>query len=297
MRLAAENERSLSRSNGVPGISIGVEQISKANTLEVAGARQGRDRAAATGAAAGHKPRGQPRSLRVHRGVDEGSARRAGHRAGAGADRDLPVPRQRARDADPGRDDPGLDHRRVHRHGGDGVLDQRADAARPRARDRPRRRRRDRRAREHLPAHGTRRAAADRGGRRQPRDRLRGDRDHGGAGRGVPADVVPPGRGRQAVPRVRLHDRRGGAVLRAGRADADADDGLEAVGRRRHAVALRARRRRVLPAAVRSATTARCAPACGRPWLVVGATLAVMALAACCSGCCRANSRPPRTAA
>ncbi|MGE5160801.1 MAG: efflux RND transporter permease subunit, partial [Betaproteobacteria bacterium] len=35
VRLAAENERSLSRSNGVPGISIGVEQISKANTLEV----------------------------------------------------------------------------------------------------------------------------------------------------------------------------------------------------------------------------------------------------------------------
>ena len=38
VRLGAENERSLSRSNGVPGISIGVEQISKANTLEVAAA-------------------------------------------------------------------------------------------------------------------------------------------------------------------------------------------------------------------------------------------------------------------
>jgi len=38
VRLAAENERSLSRSNGVPGISVGVEQISKANTLEVAAA-------------------------------------------------------------------------------------------------------------------------------------------------------------------------------------------------------------------------------------------------------------------
>jgi multidrug efflux pump len=36
VRLAAENERSLSRSNGVPGISIGIEQVSKANTLEVA---------------------------------------------------------------------------------------------------------------------------------------------------------------------------------------------------------------------------------------------------------------------
>ncbi len=36
VRLAAENERTLSRSNGVPGLSIGIEQISKANTLEVA---------------------------------------------------------------------------------------------------------------------------------------------------------------------------------------------------------------------------------------------------------------------
>ena len=36
VRLAAENERSVSRSNGVPGISVAVEQISKANTLEVA---------------------------------------------------------------------------------------------------------------------------------------------------------------------------------------------------------------------------------------------------------------------
>jgi multidrug efflux pump len=36
VRLAAENERSLSRTNGMPGISLGIEQISKANTLEVA---------------------------------------------------------------------------------------------------------------------------------------------------------------------------------------------------------------------------------------------------------------------
>jgi multidrug efflux pump len=36
VRLAAENERTISRTNGVPGISVGIEQISKANTLEVA---------------------------------------------------------------------------------------------------------------------------------------------------------------------------------------------------------------------------------------------------------------------
>jgi multidrug efflux pump len=35
VRLAAQDERTMSRSNGVAGISIGVEQISKANTLEV----------------------------------------------------------------------------------------------------------------------------------------------------------------------------------------------------------------------------------------------------------------------
>jgi multidrug efflux pump len=36
VRLAAANERTISRTNGVPGISIGIEQISKANTLDVA---------------------------------------------------------------------------------------------------------------------------------------------------------------------------------------------------------------------------------------------------------------------
>jgi multidrug efflux pump len=38
VRLAAENERSISRTNGIPGLSLGIEQISKANTLEVANA-------------------------------------------------------------------------------------------------------------------------------------------------------------------------------------------------------------------------------------------------------------------
>jgi multidrug efflux pump len=45
VRLAAENERTVARSNGIPGISIGVEQISKANTLDVARAvREERER-------------------------------------------------------------------------------------------------------------------------------------------------------------------------------------------------------------------------------------------------------------
>ncbi len=36
VELGAENERSVSRTMGLPGISIGIEQVSKANTLEVA---------------------------------------------------------------------------------------------------------------------------------------------------------------------------------------------------------------------------------------------------------------------
>ena len=36
VRLAAENERSVSRSNGVPGVTLGVQQQSNANTLDVA---------------------------------------------------------------------------------------------------------------------------------------------------------------------------------------------------------------------------------------------------------------------
>ena len=149
----------------------------------------------------------------------------------------LPVPRQPARHAGAGGDDPGVDHRGVHRHGGARLLDQHADAARAGARHRPGRRRRDRRAREHLPAHGERRAGADRVGRRRARDRLRGRRDDDGARRRVPADVVPAGQRRQAVPRVRLHDRGGGRVLVARRADADADDDVEAVRRRRASLA------------------------------------------------------------
>ena len=52
----------------------------------------------------------------------------------------LPVPRQPARHADPGGHDSDLDHRGVHRHGRARFLDQYADAARPGAGDRPGRR-------------------------------------------------------------------------------------------------------------------------------------------------------------
>ncbi len=99
VRLAAENERSLSRSNGVPGISIGVEQISKANTLEVAQHARDELERIRRDLPDGHAARGQPRPFRVHRGVDDRGGRSPRDRDAAGAGRHLPVPRQPARHA------------------------------------------------------------------------------------------------------------------------------------------------------------------------------------------------------
>ena len=92
-----------------------------------------------------------------------------------------------------------------------------------------------------------RRAAAARRDQRQPRDRLRGDRHHHGAGGGVPADLLPAGQHRPAVQRVRRDGGGGRRVLGAGRADADADDDLEAV---REGHPSRPLRRRRIDAAV-----------------------------------------------
>ncbi len=77
VRLAAENERTISRTNGVPGISIGIEQISKANTLEVAKAVRAERERVVPDLPAGHPARGQPRPFRLHRSVDaRGASRR-----------------------------------------------------------------------------------------------------------------------------------------------------------------------------------------------------------------------------
>ena len=104
-----------------------------------------------------------------------------------------------------------------------GLLDQHPDAARPRAGDRPGGRRRDRGHREHLaPARAGPRPAR-RGGDRHAPGVLRGSRHHRHARRGVHPDLVPAGRRRLAVLRVRLRaGLRGGAVGRR-RADAGAD--------------------------------------------------------------------------
>jgi multidrug efflux pump len=114
---------------------------------------------------------------------------------------------------------------------------------------------------------------------RQPRDRLRGDRHHAGAGVRVPADLVHPGQRRPAVPRVRRGGRGGGDHLQPGRAHAHPHAELEAVQGRRaarladHAVIERAFKRLATCIAACSARSCRapgrcspgrCSSPCGR---------------------------------
>ena len=87
VRLAAENERSLSRSNGVPGISLGHGADVQGQHAGGRPRRARGTRPAPPGPAAGHDARDQPRPVRLHRGVDARGRDRARHRARAGAGR------------------------------------------------------------------------------------------------------------------------------------------------------------------------------------------------------------------
>ena len=81
---------------------------------------------------------------------------------------------------------------------------------------------------------------AVRGGDRRRARAGRPDHRHDDHARGrLRADRVPGRPDRLALPRVRLHAGRRGARLRRRRADAVADDGLEAAARRRHREGLR----------------------------------------------------------
>ncbi len=155
------------------------------------------------------------------------------HRGGAHRHRrHLPVSRQPALDADPHRHDPAVADRRHVRAAGARLLDQPADAAGARARHRPRRRRRHRRRGEHPPPYRGRAQPARCGPRRGARDRRSRDLHDHHAGRGLRADRLRLGPHRRAVPRVRLHAGRRRGRLRHHRADAVADDVLEAAERR-----------------------------------------------------------------
>ncbi len=135
-----------------------------------------------------------------------------------GADRhcrDLPVPRQRALDADPDRHHSPFAGWRDDRAARARLFDQPADAAGAGARHRPRGRRRHRRGGEHLSPHRGGDDPVRRGDPRRARDRAAGHRDDDHAGGGLCADRLRQRRHRRAVPRVRVHARGRGRRLRA----------------------------------------------------------------------------------
>ncbi len=117
VQLAAENQRSGAATNDGPAHhDAGGGAVHGQRAGSGSGHQEGNG-ADPRGPARGHQRRSEHRQLGVHPGVDEegaaGAVRDAGHRAGG----DLPVPGQRARDADSGGHHPGIDLRGRH---GDG---------------------------------------------------------------------------------------------------------------------------------------------------------------------------------
>ena len=142
--------------------------------------------------------------------------------------RDFLVPRQPALDIHPDRHHPAVADRRDDRAHGAWLLDQPPDAAGAGARHRPRRRRRDRRGREHSPPHRGGHDAVRCGDPRRARDRAADHRHDHHARRGLCADRLRLGGDGRAVSRIRLHAGGRGHRFRLHRADALADDVLEA---------------------------------------------------------------------
>ena len=139
---------------------------------------------------------------------------------GARHHRRVHLPAELARDADSADDRAGVARRRVHLLPAARLLDQRALAARPRARHRHRRRRCDRRRRGGDAPHRARHDAEGRddqgdGGGVRPGHRHRPDPE-----RGVRAGRLHGRHHRAAVPAVRDHDRALGAAVGRQRADA-----------------------------------------------------------------------------
>ena len=176
----------------------------------------------------GHADLRRLRLDRVHRRGGRARVRDAVRGDRARDRRDLPVPRQCALGADPGRHDPGLPRDGVRGAVGLRVHDQPADPARDRAVHRARRGRRHRGRREHPAPGRPRRAAARRGAPRHGAGRIRGDRDDDRAGRCLPAGRVHGGQHGTPVPRARGRARERGRDLLLRRAVADADDVLDA---------------------------------------------------------------------
>ena len=95
VRLASDDDRSISRSNGAIGLSMAIIPQSKANVLATSNAGEGTAGADPADAAQGHHRRDQHRQRRVHRGVAQERGVRAVRDADPGAHRHLPVPRHR----------------------------------------------------------------------------------------------------------------------------------------------------------------------------------------------------------
>ncbi len=259
VELGSEDYQISLRLNGQPATGLGIYLRPGGNALATAD----QVRAKMTGAVVE-----LPERRRVARAVRHDGVRQRVDRAGgahvhrgvrARADRRVPVPRQFPGDDHPDARHPGVAGRH---HGGpaaDGLLDQHADAVRPRAGDRHRGRRRDRGGRggreDHArqgPRPAGRRARGDEGHRRRHRRRDRRDL------RGVRAGGLPRRRHRNAVQAVRDHDHHldpavgghgadadAGAVRadpEAGHAQAEADPGLRPVLREGHAAVCRRRR-------------------------------------------------------
>ena len=229
VELASAERRAYYRSNGEHNIGLGIVKTSTANSLDVARAVRAEAERIQPTLPAGHQDLRRLRHHHLHRCRGRARVPHADRGDRAGADRDLAVPRQRARRADPGGDGAGVPDRRVHpavRCSAISInlltllalvlciglvvddaivvlenIQRRADLGEPR---------------------WSRRARGTRAGR------VRGDRDHRGAGRGVPADRLHGRQHRPPVPRVVGGAGRCGRDLGVRRADADADDVVQA---------------------------------------------------------------------
>jgi hypothetical protein len=226
VRLGAENERTLSRTNGQPAVSLIIEQLSQANSVEVSrGVRAEVDRL--------HPdlPPGMAIDVNYDRAeFVEASMREVVVALGFAIALVLVVialflGNLRATLV-PAVGVPISSDRDLHRDGRPRLHPQHPHAAGPGARRRSGGRRRHHRPGEHLPAHRGWRAALAGGRRRRAGDRLRRDRDHPGAGRGVRAALLHPRRSGTAVQRVRHHPGCRGALLEPGGPDAVAGDVL-----------------------------------------------------------------------
>ena len=225
-RLGALDERNIVRVNGNPAVGLGVVKQSTANTLSVATAVKAE-------------------MARLQPTLPAGMSLAVAFDSSVFIDRSIVAVYRTMLEAVllvvlvifvflrsvrstliPVRHHPGVAHRRVLLPVADGLLGQRADAARPGARHRPGGRRRHRGAGELPPPRRAGQDPAPGLDRRRARDRLRRGGDVAHARRGVRAARLHDRQHGPPVHRVRAHGGGRGRGLGHGRAHAHADDVL-----------------------------------------------------------------------